>query len=168
MEFDSEDRKMIAIPCDYSHVRWCIQVGYDALNKKISETTALSWDGYADLLTLLLWKPTNSIFFRPSEFAKESNGLMAFQCFWDNDTKGVSFPASLEDPETLADLIQAKAVKGLDLEMWRQDYFKWLSGGDIPFFPEEYLTHPGMTEKLFISTFGREPDKEAVKFFLNQ
>lgn len=167
MDVDSGTIKIIARPCSYVDVRWCCQVAYENLTNRKRFMTQLTWDGLSDIYSLLLWKPKDSVLFRPATVDKENNGLTAFQCFWDNDTTGVGFPNALEDPDVLSDLIQSKAIKGLMLEMWKEDYYKRLSGGDIPFFPEETLLHPGMTKSLFVSTFGREPDTAAEFFWRN-
>lgn len=105
---------------------------------------------------LLVWKFDS--FMRPS-FRKESNGLTSYQCFWDWDTKGVSLPDGLEDPEVLEDLIQSKRNREFTIDQWVETYEKFR---EYPILPEEYFEHPGMTLELFIKLFDREPNREIL------
>jgi hypothetical protein len=105
---------------------------------------------------LLVWR--YGIFMRP-KFKQSHNGLMAYQCFWDWDTKGVSLPQELEDPELLEDLVQGKRCREFTIDQWVETYEK---RDEYPIWPEEYLDHPGMDTDLFKKLFGREPNPDGV------
>jgi hypothetical protein len=102
---------------------------------------------------LLIWKESD-VFMRP-KFKLEHNGLTAYQCFWDNDTKGVTLPEGLEDPEVLEDLVQAKKNREFTIDQWRETYQKGFH--EYPIFTEEYFDHPGMTVDLHWKIFEKEP-----------
>lgn len=156
MEVDTEEHRLHASLCSYDHVIWCVQVGLDVLGRKISQLTTPWRNDIAKMDDLLVWKMGN--FMRPT-YRQASNGLKANQCFWDWDTKGVMLPEGLEDPDRLADLVQSKKNREFTIDQWvethkrRDEYMIW---------PEEYLSHPGMDEKLFRTLFGRELNREIV------
>lgn len=157
MEVDSEDRHMRARPCDYEHIVWCVRVGFDVLTRKLSEISVPWREDIEKMNELLKWK--FDIFMRPS-FEYAQNGLKAHQCFWDWDTKGVSLPKALEEPELLADLVQAKRNREFTIDQWVETHQK---SDQYMIWPEEYLDHPGMDLKLFKKLFGREPNHDIVR-----
>ena len=156
MEVDTEEHRLHASSCSFDHVIWCVQVGLDVLNRKISEITVPWRDSIAKMNELLVWK--YGVFMRPA-FRQASNGLTAEQCFWDWDTKGVSLPGALEDPERLADLVQAKKNREFTIDQWVETY---RLRNEYPIWPEEYMSHPGMDRALFKKLFGREPNPELL------
>ena len=125
-------------------------------------------DDIAKLTDMLLWK--TGIFMRPV-FQFAPNGLKAFQCFWDNEGKGVTLPDELEEPELLADLVQAKANREFIIDEWLDTYWgAFDQNGEIrskreeyPIWPEEYFAFPGMTEKIFRTLFHRDPNPDIIK-----
>lgn len=107
---------------------------------------------------LLVWK-FDFPFMRPT-FQQSNNGLTSHQCFWDWDTKGVSLPTHLEDPELLEDLVQSKRNREFQIDQWVETFKK---KDEYPIWLEEYLSHPGMDVKLFRKLFGREPNNEVLE-----
>jgi hypothetical protein len=168
MEVDTEEHRLHASPCSFDDVIWCVQVGLDTLGRRISELSTPWRDSIAKMNELLTWKDPG-VFMRPA-FKHASNGLTAEQCFWDWDTKGVSLPEALEDPERLADLVQAKKNREFTIDEWMDTYWGayeqngkvYRKRDEYPIWPEEYMSHPGMDARLFKKLFGREPDQELV------
>jgi hypothetical protein len=160
MDVDTTEHRMHIVPCDYSHIDFCYRVSLETLSRKISEISTPYQKDIQKMNELLKWK--FGIFMRP-HFKKESNGLFSYQCFWDWDTKGVSLPESLEDPEILEDLVQSKKNREFTIDQWVETY---KLKDEYPIFPEEYLDHPGMDEKLFQTLFGRTPNENLLKIFI--
>jgi hypothetical protein len=157
MEVDTEEHLLSTAPCSPEHEYYCEQVCREALLKRILEMSKPYKADIEKMDDLLKWK--FGIFMRPV-FHKEENGLTAYQCFWDWDTKGVSLPESLEDPELLMDLVQAKRNREFTIDQWVETFsFR----DEYPIWPEEYLSHPGMDLVLFRKLFGRDPNPEIVK-----
>lgn len=163
MEVDTEERRIWSRSCDEDHVVWCERVAFDALMRKVSEITVPRRNDIEKINDLLKWKDPG-VFMRPS-FEYQQNGLTAHQCFWDWDTKGVSLPKGLEEPELLADLVQAKKNREFTIDQWVETYEK----RDVyPIWPEEYLSHPGMDGKLFKKLFDREPNPDIVRALMRE
>ena len=156
MEVDTEDRHMFTHSCSFDHVIWTIRTGYDCLSRKIGEMSTPYRRDVKKFDELLVWRDGN--FFRP-KFKQAKNGLYADQVWWDNDTKGVSFPTELEDPERLEDLVQAKANREFAITNWLETYER---KEEFPIWPEEYLSSPGMNVELFRKLFHRDPNPEIV------
>ena len=151
-----EGRRFWCKPCDFEHVIWCIQVGMEVLTKRISELTMVGKRDIEKMKELLVWKGGN--FMRPT-YKQEHNGLTSYQCFWDWDTKGVSLPEGLEDPETLSDLVQSKKNREFTIDQWVETYEK---KDEYMIWPEEYFEHKGMTLELFEKLFGRKPNEHIL------
>lgn len=158
MEVDTEEHRIKCYPCDHTHVYYCMRVGYDTLTRKLREMSHPFKDDIKKMRELLKWRG-DDVFFRPT-FQLEHNGLKAYQCFWDWDTKGVTLPTGCEEPELLADLVQGKRCREFQIDEWLDT---WAKRDIYPIWPEEYLSHPGMDEKLFKKLFGRAPTPEIVE-----
>lgn len=157
MEVDTEEHHLRIEPCEPLHEEYCRRVCEDVLPRRISEMSTPHRNDVEKMNELLKWK--FGIFMRPV-FRKEENGLTAYQCFWDWDTKGVTLPEGLEDPELLADLVQAKRNREFTIDQWVETFSL---RDEYPIWPEEYLVHPGMNLRLFRKLFGRDPNPEIVK-----
>ena len=158
MEVDTPNHQIFTTPCDSSHDEYCRIVGTEVLNKKLSEMTKVWKKDIQKMHELLVWK-YDFPFMRPT-FYQQNNGLTSYQCFWDWDTKGVSLPSHLEDPNVLEDLVQSKRNREFTIDQWVDTYEK----RDIyPILPEEYCCHPGMDLKLFQKLFHRDPNTELLE-----
>ena len=178
IDVDTEEHEIICRPCSPEHttsVNWkgvenhyCETVAHDVLPRKLAEMSKPWRDDIAKLKEMLLWK--TGIFMR-SAFQFAPNGLKAFQCFWDNEGKGVTLPDELEEPELLADLVQAKANREFIIDEWLDTYWgAFDQNGEIrskreeyPIWPEEYFAFSGMTEKIFRTLFHRDPNPEIIE-----
>lgn len=149
--------------CSYDHVIWTVLVGFDTCRTKLSQLTVPRRNDVSKMDELLVWKDPG-VFMRPT-FRQADNGLTATQCFWDWDTKGVSLPEELIDPERLSDLVQAKKNREFTIDEWKDTYWGVFEQNSViktkrreyPIPPEEYFSHPGMTIELFRKLFKRDP-----------
>ena len=155
MAVDSEEHRYHIHACDADHVLWSKVVGLEVLNRKLAEMSKPWPSDIAKMRELLVWVRSGDVFMRPT-FAQANNGLTAYQCFWDWESKGVSLPAALEDSEVLADLVQAKRCREFQIDLW---VTTWKMFNEYPIWPEEQCDHPGMTLSLFKKIYGRAPNQ---------
>ena len=161
MEVDTEKHRFHVHPCHYDHFVWCWRVTEQALTVRLRQIPVVKNKDIKEISKLLLWKPSH-VFFRPT-IKYANNGLKAYQAYQDWDGRGIgvgpkrSLPAfECEEPELLADLVQAKKCREFQIDEWVDTYEKF----DIyPIWPEEYLTSPGMTNDLFIKLFRKKPPR---------
>jgi hypothetical protein len=165
IEVDSELHRFHIHPCDYSHVNWCYQVVQQALCKRISQIKKVWRSEIEEIEKMLVWK-FDFPFMRPAEITFKANGLSAYQAYRDWDGRGCGVQNGdlpcfeCEEPEILADLVQAKKNREFQIDQWVETY----KLRDIyPIWPEEYLSHPGMNEKLFLTLFHRSPCQDVVE-----
>jgi hypothetical protein len=164
MDIDTEDHRMKIKPCDHTHVDYCYRVALEVLSRKVRELSEPWKKDIEAMKDLLKWQDSG-VFMRQS-FDYADNGLTAYQVFWDYESKGVSLPEECEEPVLLSDLIQAKRNKEFTITEWLDAY--WGIYGDkykrdeYPIWPEEYLSHPAMDDKLFEKLFLRKPNRDIL------